>query len=127
LPFQDFIARIDSIQTVAEDRQPIIHDLFPIVMLPMAISELVPQAKVSALLANPNTAPEPVTRNPVQEVARLKGLQLPILKASTEDEIDDAFASLVHCKPAGLSSSRTGSSGPGSNSSWRWHHFRLRH
>jgi putative tryptophan/tyrosine transport system substrate-binding protein len=31
----------------------------------------------------------------VQEAARAKGVQLPILKASTESEIDTAFASLV--------------------------------
>jgi putative tryptophan/tyrosine transport system substrate-binding protein len=31
----------------------------------------------------------------VQEAARVKGVQLPILKASTEREIDAAFATLV--------------------------------
>jgi putative ABC transport system substrate-binding protein len=59
------------------------------------LSELVPQAGVIALLVNPNNpVPEPVTRD-VQEAARLKGLQLHILKASTESEIVAAFASLV--------------------------------
>ncbi len=57
------------------------------------LSELVPKARVIALLVNPNEA------NPwigaVQEAARVKGVQLQILKASTEREIDAAFATLV--------------------------------
>src|SRR5438105_2113625 len=59
------------------------------------LSELVPQAGVIALLVNPNNPiPEPVMRD-VQEAARAKGLQLHVLKASTESEIDAAFAALV--------------------------------
>ncbi len=59
------------------------------------LSELVPQARVFALLVNPgNTATERMMRD-VEEAARTKGVQLPILKASTESEIDAAFASLV--------------------------------
>jgi putative ABC transport system substrate-binding protein len=59
------------------------------------VSDLVPQAGVIALLVNPNNPlPEPIMRD-VQEAARLKGLQLHILKASNESEIDTAFASLV--------------------------------
>ena len=38
----------------------------------------------------------------VQEAARAKGLQLPILKAATEGEIDAAFASLVQLRADGL-------------------------
>jgi putative ABC transport system substrate-binding protein len=59
------------------------------------LSELVPQAKVIALLVNPNNASTgPQTRD-VQEAAGAKGVQLHILKASTESEIDAAFAALV--------------------------------
>jgi putative ABC transport system substrate-binding protein len=59
------------------------------------LSELVPQARVIALLVNPNNAStEPMIRD-VREAARAKGVQLHILKAGTESEIDDAFASLV--------------------------------
>jgi ABC-type uncharacterized transport system substrate-binding protein len=59
------------------------------------LSELVPQAEVIALLVNPNNPiPEPLMRD-VQEGARAKGLQLHILTASTESEIDAAFAALV--------------------------------
>jgi putative ABC transport system substrate-binding protein len=59
------------------------------------ISELVPQAKVIALLVNPNNPiAESVIRS-AQEAARTKGVQLHILKASTESEIDTAFATVA--------------------------------
>jgi putative ABC transport system substrate-binding protein len=59
------------------------------------ISELVPQARVIALLVNPNNAgTEPMIRD-MQEAARTKGVQLHILKAGSESEIDAAFASLI--------------------------------
>jgi putative ABC transport system substrate-binding protein len=59
------------------------------------LSELVPQAGVIALLVNPkNSSAERIIRD-VQEAARTKGRQLLILKASSESEIDAAFATLV--------------------------------
>jgi ABC-type uncharacterized transport system substrate-binding protein len=62
--------------------------------------ELVPQAKVIALLVNSSIlATERVIRA-VQEAAQAKGGQLHILEASTESEIDAAFATLVE-RPAG--------------------------
>jgi putative ABC transport system substrate-binding protein len=58
------------------------------------ISELVPEARIIAVLVNPNNAgTEPMIRD-VPEAARAKGVQLPILKASTQSEIDTAFISL---------------------------------
>ena len=54
------------------------------------LSELVPRVGVIALLANPGA--ESMIRE-VQEAARVKGVQLQILKASSESEIDAAFAS----------------------------------
>ena len=66
------------------------------------LSELVPQARVIALLVNPNIpATERVMRD-VQEAARAKGVQLHILKASTESEIDAAFAALVQRQAGAL-------------------------
>jgi putative tryptophan/tyrosine transport system substrate-binding protein len=60
------------------------------------LTELVPQAKVVALLVNPNNPyTEPMIRD-VQEAARAKRVQLPILKAATESEIDAAFATLAN-------------------------------
>ena len=59
------------------------------------LSELVPDAKAIALLVNPASPDtEPMIRD-AQEAGRAKRMQLPILKASTESEIDAAFASLV--------------------------------
>ena len=66
------------------------------------LSELVPQAKVIALLVNPNNASaEPMMRD-VQEAARAKGVQLHILKAGTESEVDAAFATLVELHAGAL-------------------------
>jgi putative ABC transport system substrate-binding protein len=59
------------------------------------LSELVPQARVFALPVNPNTASAEVTIRGVQERARVKGFQLHVLRATTESEIDAAFASLI--------------------------------
>jgi putative tryptophan/tyrosine transport system substrate-binding protein len=66
------------------------------------LSELVPQARVIALLVNPNNAYTGPMISVVQEAARVKGLQLPILKAGTEGEIDAAFATLVQLHADGL-------------------------
>jgi putative tryptophan/tyrosine transport system substrate-binding protein len=59
------------------------------------LSDLVPQARVIALLVNPNNTTAERTIRDVQGEARAKGVQLHILKAGTEDEIDAAFTTLV--------------------------------
>jgi putative ABC transport system substrate-binding protein len=59
------------------------------------LSELVPRARVFALLVNPARASE-LSPSGMQEAARTKGVQLPIVKASTADEIDAAFDTLVN-------------------------------
>jgi len=59
------------------------------------LSELVPQVGVIALLVNPNNPNAERTMRDVQEAARVKGVQLLIVKAGTESEIDAAFASFV--------------------------------
>jgi putative ABC transport system substrate-binding protein len=66
------------------------------------ISELVPQAKVIALLVNPNSPGAERTIREVQEAAHGKGLQLQILQATTESEIDSAFAGLVELRVGAL-------------------------
>jgi putative ABC transport system substrate-binding protein len=66
------------------------------------LSELVPQARVIALLANPNSPGTERMIQEVQEAARAKGLQLPVLKASSESEIDTAFATLVQLRAGAL-------------------------
>ena len=66
------------------------------------LSELVPRAGVIALLMNPNNATAERVIRDVQEAARTKGLQLHVLKASSESEIDTAFASLVQLQAGAL-------------------------
>src|SRR5712691_3347522 len=66
------------------------------------LSELVPQARMIALLVNPNIPGNERTIRDMEEAARAKGVQLPILKAGTESEIDAAFASLVQLQAGGL-------------------------
>jgi ABC-type uncharacterized transport system substrate-binding protein len=66
------------------------------------LSELVPQAKVIVLLVNPNNASAERIIPEVQEAARAKGLQLHILKAGTESEINAAFATLVELHAGAL-------------------------
>ena len=66
------------------------------------LSELVPRAGVIALLVNPNNAnAEPIIRD-VQAAARTKGVQLPVLKAGSESEIDAAFTSLIQLQAGAL-------------------------
>jgi putative ABC transport system substrate-binding protein len=66
------------------------------------LSELVPQAKVIALLVNPNSSSVEQVLRAVQEAARATGVRLHILKAGTESEIDAAFASLVQRQAGAL-------------------------
>jgi putative ABC transport system substrate-binding protein len=68
------------------------------------LSELVPQAKVFALLINPNSPTklnEPLIAD-LNEAARAKEVRLVVLKAGTESEIDAAFATLVELQAGGL-------------------------
>ena len=59
------------------------------------LREVVPQAGTIALLVNPSNANSERVMRDVRDAARANGVQLHILKASTESEIDDAFASLL--------------------------------
>ena len=66
------------------------------------LTELVPRARVIALLVTPN---EPRTEGLVrdmQEAARVKGIELQILKAGTGSEIDAAFATLAQLQAGAL-------------------------
>jgi putative tryptophan/tyrosine transport system substrate-binding protein len=59
------------------------------------IAELVPQTRVIGLLLNPDRAQVGRVIDSVQHGANAKGLQLEILRAGTEAEIDAAFATAV--------------------------------
>ena len=66
------------------------------------LSELVPSARVIALLMNPNNPRTEPTIRDAQEAARLKGVQLAVLKAGTESEIDAAFTTLTQLHAGAL-------------------------
>jgi putative ABC transport system substrate-binding protein len=66
------------------------------------ISELVPNAKVIALLVNPDSPQTERVVRTMQEAARVRGVKLEVLKAATESEIETAFASLARLKADAL-------------------------
>jgi putative ABC transport system substrate-binding protein len=66
------------------------------------MSELVPRARAIALLVNPNSRQTERVIRDVQEGPRPSGVQLPLLNAGSESEIDAAFASLGHGPVAAL-------------------------
>jgi putative ABC transport system substrate-binding protein len=66
------------------------------------LCELIPQAKTIVLLINPaSPTAEPSIRG-AREGVRSRGVQLSILEAKTESEIDAAFASVVRLRGDGL-------------------------
>jgi putative ABC transport system substrate-binding protein len=66
------------------------------------LSEMVPQASVIAVLVNPNNVQTDGVIKGVREAARAKAVQLQILKASTEGEIDAAFHILMQLQADAL-------------------------
>jgi putative ABC transport system substrate-binding protein len=70
--------------------------------------EVVPQARVIALLVNPDELSTERVIGQVQEAARAKRVDLHILKPRTESEIDAAFATVVQLQTDGLVLGPTG-------------------
>jgi putative ABC transport system substrate-binding protein len=66
------------------------------------LSELVPEAKLIALLVNPNVPDAERIIRDAQEAARAKGVELHVLKAGAESEIDAAFVTLVQLRAGAL-------------------------
>ena len=66
------------------------------------LHKLVPNATVTALLANPNSPTGEPETSETQAVARALGHNLIILNASTESEIDVAFATVVQQRVGAL-------------------------
>jgi ABC-type uncharacterized transport system substrate-binding protein len=66
------------------------------------LSDLVPHARVIALLVNPNNVGIERTIRDVEEAAHVKGVQLPVLQARAESEIDAAFPTLVQLHAGAL-------------------------
>jgi putative ABC transport system substrate-binding protein len=66
------------------------------------LTDLAPKTGVIAVLVNPNNPnAEGIIRN-THEAAQAKGVELSVLKAGTESEIDAAFASLHQLQAGGL-------------------------
>jgi putative ABC transport system substrate-binding protein len=66
------------------------------------LAELVPNATAIAVLVNPNSpTAEPTIQN-AQQAASAKGLQMPIVRATTESEIEAAFGGLAELHAGGL-------------------------
>ena len=59
------------------------------------LSELVPQARVIALLVNPSNPNAEQMMHDMADAAHAKGVQLHLLKTGSESEIDAAFADLA--------------------------------
>jgi putative tryptophan/tyrosine transport system substrate-binding protein len=66
------------------------------------LSELVPHVKLIALLVNPSNPSTQGLSSNMQEAARAKGVELHILAAASEREIDAAFATLVQLQIGAL-------------------------
>jgi putative ABC transport system substrate-binding protein len=66
------------------------------------LSEMVPQTKVIAALVNPNSANYERVTQDLQAAARAKAMQLHIMKARTESEIEAALATLVQLQAGAL-------------------------
>jgi putative ABC transport system substrate-binding protein len=67
------------------------------------LHELVPKAVRVAVLVNPaNATVAETTLRDVQEAARIIGLQIQVINASTSREIDAAFATLARERPDAL-------------------------
>jgi putative tryptophan/tyrosine transport system substrate-binding protein len=66
------------------------------------LHEIAASATVIAVIVNPNNPAAEADAKEVQAAARLMGLQLHLLKASTESDIDTAFATLVERRAGAL-------------------------
>ena len=67
------------------------------------LHELVPTASIVALLVNPaDSAVTETTTKDVQAAARVLGLELHVLTASTESDLDGVFAKLTQLRAGGL-------------------------
>src|SRR5262249_32797427 len=66
------------------------------------LHELVPQATIMAALVNPTNPSNAALSRDLQATARLLGLQLHLLHASSDADIDAVFATLTELRAGGL-------------------------
>ena len=86
------------------------------------LSELVAHTVPVGLLINPNNGITQPMIPDMQEAARMKGMQILVLKADSEAEIDAAFATLVQQHAGGVVAPPTQCSTTDVNISWLWRH-----
>ena len=67
------------------------------------LHEILPQAVILGVLLNPNFPPAQEQLDEVQEAARATGLQIHVLRASIDREIDAAFEAVARLRVAALS------------------------
>jgi len=66
------------------------------------LSELVPKATVISFLVNPTNLAAESQISELQEAARVRGLQLRVMKVGSERDLDTAFATMVQDGSGGL-------------------------
>ena len=66
------------------------------------LHELVPTVTVAALLVNPNNPNTPTISTDLEAASRVIGIQIHVLQAGTDDEIDAAFRALVQLRVGAL-------------------------
>jgi len=66
------------------------------------LAQMVPQAGVIALLVNPNNPTNAPMIRDMQQAARAKGVELPVLKAGAEGDFEAAFANLAELHAGAL-------------------------
>jgi putative ABC transport system substrate-binding protein len=66
------------------------------------LKEMVPTASVMAYVINPSSPSVDTYLKGVDEAAKALGIEIHVLKASTEHEIDEAFASLASLRVGGI-------------------------
>ena len=87
-----------------------------------AMHELAPKAAVIAVLINPKLSTAASQLKDVEMAARALGLQVQVLHASMEHDLDMVFASLLHLQVGGLAIGADTVSSVGVISSLGWRH-----
>jgi putative tryptophan/tyrosine transport system substrate-binding protein len=84
------------------------------------LHDMIPTATIIGLLVNPNDPRAETQSRDMQEAAHALGLQIHVLNASTEGEIDTAFAGLVRLRAGALLVGTGEFFSRRPNNSWRW-------
>jgi len=66
------------------------------------LHDLIPTAKVIGLLVNPNDPRAEIQSKDIQDAAQALGIRIHVLNASSENEIDSAFADLLQLRAGAL-------------------------